>query len=506
MAVLEASWWAAARQTHRRIFGVSNDDFVRNIASHDDDYSRWYTDVVLKAQLADWSLVHGCMVIRPYGYALWENMQRLLDNRFKDTGHQNAYFPLLIPESLLAKEAEHVEGFAPEVAWVTRGGQDDLDERLAIRPTSEAIIGETYSKWVQSWRDLPILINQWCNVMRWEKVTRFFLRTTEFLWQEGHTVHRTHEEAQEEVRRMLGVYQNFVENELAIPVIPGQKTDNEKFKGAEETFSIEAMMGDGKALQAATSHDLGQHFSKVFDIKFQDVDKVVRYAWTTSWGASTRLIGALIMVHGDERGLLMPPNVAPYQAVIVPVWRDDEQQRQVGEAVEALRRQLGDFRIHYDSRDEYRPGWKYNEWDLRGVPLRIEIGPRDIAAGQVQLVRRDETDDQGKPIRRGVPIDGAAQAVGDTLRAIQADMLARARRFLAENTVSADTFAELQEAIAARKFVWAGWCGQTACELAVKDKTGGTIRNIPLDREQRSGACINCGQPSPAPVIFARSY
>jgi prolyl-tRNA synthetase len=485
---------------------VSNEQFVRNIASREEEYSRWYTDVVLKAQLADWSLVHGCMVIRPYGYSLWENMQRLLDGRFKATGHQNAYFPLLIPESLLAKEAEHVEGFAPEVAWVTRGGQDDLDERLAIRPTSEAIIGETYSKWVQSWRDLPILINQWCNVLRWEKVTRFFLRTTEFLWQEGHTVHRTHEEAREEVLRMLGVYQDFVENELAIPVIPGQKTDNEKFAGALDTFSIEAMMGDGKALQAATSHDLGQHFSKVFDIKFQDVDKTLQYAWTTSWGASTRMIGALIMVHGDERGLKLPPNVAPYQAVIVPVWSNEDQQRQVNEAVEALQKQLTGLRVHYDSRDEYRPGWKYNEWDLRGVPLRIELGPRDIAAGQALLVRRDELGDDGKPVRRAVPLEGAAQAVGDTLQAIQADMLARARDFLRDNTVTAMSFEELREAIAARKFVWADWCGRTECELAVKEKTAGTIRNIPFEREQRPGACVSCGQPSDGPVIFARSY
>lgn len=490
---------------------MSSDDFVRSIASREDEYSRWYTDVVSKAQLADWSLVHGCMVIRPYGYALWENMQQLLDKRFKATGHQNAYFPLLIPESLLAKEAEHVEGFAPEVAWVTRGGQDDLDERLAIRPTSEAIIGETYSKWVQSWRDLPILINQWCNVMRWEKVTRFFLRTTEFLWQEGHTVHRTHDEAREEVLRMLGVYQDFVENELAIPVIPGQKTENEKFAGALHTFSVEAMMGDGKALQMGTSHDLGQHFSKVFDIKFQDVDKSVQFAWTTSWGASTRMIGAIIMVHGDERGLILPPNVAPYQAVIVPVWSNEEQQQKVHEAVTGLQRQLGDFRIHYDARDEYRPGWKYNEWDLHGVPLRIEIGPRDLEAGQVQLVRRDETetDEKGRPIKRAVPIEGAAKAIGEMLHSIQSDLLTRARKFLQDNTVSAGSFDELSEAIAARKFVWAPWCGKTECELAVKQKTAGTIRNIPFDREKAGGSCINCGQPADpeqSPVIFARSY
>jgi prolyl-tRNA synthetase len=481
---------------------VSNDQFVRNIASREEEYSRWYTDVVYKAQLADWSLVHGCMVIRPYGYALWENMQRLLDGRFKATGHQNAYFPLLIPESLLAKEAEHVEGFAPEVAWVTRGGQDDLDERLAIRPTSEAIIGETYSNWVQSWRDLPILINQWCNVMRWEKVTRFFLRTTEFLWQEGHTVHRTHEEGQEEVMRMLGVYQDFVENELAIPVIPGKKTENEKFKGAHETFSIEAMMGDGKALQMATSHDLGQHFSKVFDIKFQDMDKEVRHAWTTSWGASTRMIGALIMVHGDESGLIFPPNVAPYQTVIVPIWRSDEEQAQVGEAAQRVQRELVEagLRVNYDGRDEYKPGWKFSEWEMRGVPLRIEIGPKDVAARQLTVARRDTRE------KRQIPMEGAASVVADLLKTIQADLLSRAREFLKDNTVTAANFDELREGITGRKFVWADWCGDVACELAVKEKTGGTIRNLPFDRELRPGSCVSCGRPSDGPVVFARSY
>ncbi|MHB8619852.1 MAG: proline--tRNA ligase [Chloroflexota bacterium] len=479
---------------------MGNDQFVRNIASREEDYSRWYTDVVLKGELAEWSLVHGCMVIRPYGYTLWENMQQLLDKRFKATGHQNAYFPLLIPESLLAKEAEHVEGFAPEVAWVTHGGQDELEERLAIRPTSEAIIGETYSKWVQSWRDLPILINQWCNVLRWEKVTRLFLRTTEFLWQEGHTVHRTHEEAQEEVMRMLGVYQDFVENELAIPVIPGKKSEQERFKGALETFSIEAMMGDGKALQAGTSHDLGQHFSTVFDIKFQDVDKQTKFAWTTSWGVSTRLIGALIMAHGDEAGLVMPPNVAPYQVVIVPIWRSEEEAAQVREAAASLQRALAGFRVHFDGRDEYKPGWKFNEWELRGVPLRIEIGPRDVAAGQVTLARRDTR------AKEAVPLEGVGERVGETLRGIQANLLNRARRFMDANTVSVASFEDLAEAIAERKWVWAAWCGSGTCELAVKEKTAATIRNIPLQRELRPGSCVNCGQPSEGPVIFARAY
>jgi prolyl-tRNA synthetase len=480
---------------------VSNDQFVKNIASREDQYSRWYTDVVNPAQLAEWSLVHGCMVIKPYGYALWENMQRLLDQRFKATGHQNAYFPLLIPESLLAREAEHVEGFAPEVAWVTHGGNEELEERLAIRPTSEAIIGETYSRWVQSWRDLPILINQWCNVLRWEKVTRPFLRTTEFLWQEGHTVHRTHEEAKEEVARMLGVYQDFAENELAIPVIPGRKTANERFAGALDTYSIEAMMGDGKALQAGTSHDLGQHFSTVFDIKFQDMDQEVRYAWTTSWGVSTRLIGALIMVHGDESGLIFPPNVAPQQAVIVPIWRGGDEQTQIDEAARQLQRQLSEHvRVHYDGRDEFKPGYKFSDWEMRGVPLRIELGPRDLASGQVTLVRRDTRE------KRQAPIAGAAAVVSELLRTIQTDLLTRAREFLRDNTVTAENLDELAEAIGQRKFVWADWCGRTECELAVKGKTAATIRNMPHDRELRPGSCVNCGQPSDGPVIFARSY
>ena len=482
---------------------MSNDQFVRNIASREEEYSRWYTDVVNKAQLAEWSLVHGCMVIKPYGYALWENMQRLLDQRFKATGHQNAYFPLLIPESLLAREAEHVEGFAPEVAWVTHGGKEELEERLAIRPTSEAIIGETYSKWVQSWRDLPILINQWCNVMRWEKVTRLFLRTTEFLWQEGHTVHRTSDEAMEETRRMLGVYQDFVENELAMPVIPGRKTDNERFAGAVQTFSIEAMMGDGKALQAGTSHFFGQNFSRAFNIRFQDVDQQMEYGWTTSWGFSTRMIGALIMVHGDESGLIFPPNVAPRQAVIVPIWRGGDEQTQVDEAARQLQRQLSErFRVHYDGRDEFKPGYKFSEWEMRGVPLRIELGPRDLASGQVTLVRRDTRE------KRPAPLEGLADVVSELLRTIQDDLLARARDFMRDNTVTVtgSSLGELEEAIGQRKFVWADWCGQASCELAIKARTAATIRNIPFEREERPGLCVNCGQPSDGPVIFARSY
>jgi prolyl-tRNA synthetase len=353
---------------------------------------------------------------------------------------------------------------------------------------------------VQSWRDLPILINQWCNVLRWEKVTRPFLRTTEFLWQEGHTVHRTHEEAMEEVMRMLGVYRDFVENELAIPVIPGRKTAQERFKGAEETYSIEAMMGDGKALQAATSHDLGQHFSSVFDIKFQDVDKETRFAWTTSWGASTRLIGALIMVHGDESGLIMPPRVAPYQVVIVPIWRTDEEEAQVREMSAKVQAALSDFRVHFDGRDEHKPGWKFSEWEMHGVPLRIEIGPKDVANQQVVLVRRDTRE------KRFVPFAELAAAAGELLESIQKELFARALQFREENTIHAASFEELKEGITQRKFVWADWCGETACELSIKEKTMATIRNIPLDRELRPGTCVECGKPTEGQVVFARNY
>src|SRR5512133_1764883 len=358
------------------------ESYVEELTDKSDDYSRWYTQVILKAQLADYAPVRGCMVIRPYGYTLWENMQRFLDARFKATGHTNAYFPLLIPESFLAREAEHVAGFAPEVAWVTQGGGEKLEERLAIRPTSEAIIGYMYSKWVQSWRDLPILVNQWCNVMRWEKVTRLFLRTTEFLWQEGHTVHRTEDEAEEETLKILRVYTDFVQDDLAIPVIAGLKSESEKFKGANKTYSIEAMMGDGKALQAGTSHNLGQNFAKVFDITFQDMDGERKYAWQTSWGASTRLIGAIIMVHGDDSGLLMPPKVAPTQVVVIPIWRKEQEREQVSAFVEQLKGSLEGVRSTVDWDDEHTPGWKFNEWEMRGVPLRLEVGPRDVRDGQ----------------------------------------------------------------------------------------------------------------------------
>ena len=476
--------------------------YVEKLTNKSEDYSRWYTEVILKAQLADYAPVRGCMVIRPYGYALWENMQRLLDNRFKATGHQNAYFPLLIPESFLAREAEHVAGFAPEVAWVTQGGNEQLEERLAIRPTSEAIIGMMYSKWIHSWRDLPVLINQWCNVLRWEKVTRLFLRTTEFLWQEGHTVHRTEEEAEEETLRMLEVYRAFAEEDLAIPVIAGRKTEAEKFKGALRTYSIEALMGDGKALQAGTSHNLGQHFAKVFDITFQDMDGVRKYAWQTSWGVSTRLIGAIIMVHGDDAGLILPPRVAPIQVIVVPIWRKEQEREQVAEFIDRVRALLdSEVRVKVDWDEEHTPGWKFNEWEMRGVPLRMEVGPRDVRNRQVVLVRRDSRS------REIVPLDGVRVRVPELLSQLQADLLERARNFMAERTRRVDSFEEFRSSLEEQRgFLLAHWCGDPDCEARIKDETAATIRCIPLDAAQEEGACIWCGRPSSRRVVFGRSY
>src|SRR4026207_368996 len=366
------------------------DALVTEITPQSEDFSRWYLDVVRRAELADYTPVKGCMAIRPYGYAIWELIQQGLDRRFKETGHVNAYFPLFIPESLLMREAEHVEGFAPQVAWVTRGGDEELEERLIVRPTSEVIIGTMYSKWIKSWRDLPVLINQWANVVRWEKVTRPFLRTTEFLWQEGHTAHETEADAQDETMRILALYKEFVETELAMPVIDGQKSESEKFAGASRTYSIEALMGDCRALQAGTSHNLGQNFAKAFEIQFQGRDKALQHAWTTSWGMSTRLIGGVIMTHGDDSGLILPPRVAPYQVVIVPIQRGNWQETVLpkAKAVQADLQSVGGG-VFLDAREEFTPGWKFAEWEMRGVPLRLEIGPKDIEKGQGVLTRRD---------------------------------------------------------------------------------------------------------------------
>ncbi len=476
-------------------------EFVKDIPSKSEDFSAWYTAVIRKAGLADYTSLKGCMVIKPYGFALWENVRNALDKRIKETGHQNAYFPLFIPESLLKKEAEHVEGFAPEVAWVTHGGKEELEERLAVRPTSEAIICSIYSKWVRSYRDLPILINQWANVVRWEKVTRLFLRTTEFLWQEGHTVHRTKEEAQEETLRMLNVYKDLLETELAIPVISGQKTEREKFAGALKTYSIEALMGDGKALQAGTSHNLGQHFAKVFDIKFLDEDQKEKYAWQTSWGVSTRLIGAIIMVHGDDYGLILPPKIAPIQSVIVPIFKKNTKEFVLSKARE-IKDVLKGIRVELDDREEYTPGWKFNEWELKGVPLRIEIGPRDIEKGNVVLVRRDT--------RKKVvsPIAEVKNRVGELLDIIQNDLFLKARRFVEDNTHYVEDYGKFKKTIEEKKgFIIAPWCGSSECEEKIKEETKATIRNIPLAKvKEGRGKCIYCGKETDLYVYFARAY
>ncbi len=478
-------------------------DLPTEITPQSQDFGRWYIDVVRRAELADYSPVKGCMVIRPYGYAIWELMQQALDKRFKATGHVNAYFPLLIPEGLLTKEAEHVEGFAPQVAWVTQGGNEVLEERLVIRPTSETIIGTMYAKWVQSWRDLPILINQWANVVRWEKVTRLFLRTTEFLWQEGHTAHETAEEAEDETRKMLAVYKDFSENVLAMPVVDGQKTESEKFAGADRTYSIEALMRDGRALQAGTSHNLGQNFAKGYDIKFQARDKSVQYAWTTSWGVSTRLIGGVIMTHGDDGGLILPPRIAPYQVVIVPIPRGNWKETVLPRA-EAIRDALVErgIRVMLDARETQTPGWKFNEWELRGVPLRMEIGPKDLEKSQVVLARRDTRE------KSFVPMEGLEVHVESLLAAIQQALFDRAVAFRAEHTAETDSYDEFRSIMDGRPgFVVSPWCGSGTCEADIKTETQATIRNIPFGSPSAVGkACVKCGGQASVHAWFAKSY
>ena len=477
------------------------------------DFSAWYNETVLKAELADYSPVRGCMVIRPRGYGIWERMQRQLDTMFKDTGHENAYFPLLIPESFMHKEAEHVEGFAPETAVVTHGGGKKLEEPLVIRPTSETIIYAMFAKWVQSYRDLPLLINQWANVVRWEMRTRLFLRTLEFLWQEGHTAHVSEAEAEEETRKMLGVYRDFVEGWMAMPVITGIKTDSERFAGALRTYSCEAMMQDNKALQAGTSHNLGQNFSKAFDLKFQTEAGGVDFAWNTSWGVSTRLVGGLVMTHGDDFGLRTPPFLAPIELVIVPIWRSDEDKARVLEAAEKIkatlsgweRRKTGKLRVHLDDRDGMKPGAKYYEWELRGIPLRLEFGPRDLDNNQCVLVRRDNR------VKRTVTLDSVGEDVGDLLSMIQTDMRVAAFERREANSVRGgityDRFKELMAGDGG--FVYAGWCGSSECENQIKEETKATIRVLP-DEEFRSADapthCLRCGNASIAEAMWAKAY
>lgn len=470
--------------------------FVKEIADIENDFPQWYTDVILKTQLVDYGPVKGTMVIRPYGYAIWENIQRELDKRFKKTGAKNAYFPLLIPESYLKKEAEHVEGFAPEVAVVTHAGGGKLQEPLVIRPTSETIICDMFSKWLESYRDLPIMINQWANVMRWEKTTRPFLRTSEFLWQEGHTVHATAEEAEYETQLMLNVYKEFAENCLAIPVLTGRKTDKEKFAGAVATYGMEAMMLDGKSLQAGTSHYLGQNFAKSFNMKFLDKDGALKYGYSTSWGVSTRLIGALIMAHGDRRGLVIPPVVAPIQVVIVPVCMHKEG---VLEKATELKEvfENADIRVELDSRDA-TPGWKFNEWEMKGVPLRIEVGPRDIENGKMMTMRRDTLEKGELPL-------GDAEAVKNLLSYIQKNMLEKSRANRDARIKWADTLEGILEAVEGKNFVKAPWCGCRECEDKVKEYAQATARIIAEDSTDGK-SCAICGKKAEKIVYFARAY
>ncbi|HVD76906.1 MAG TPA: proline--tRNA ligase [Vicinamibacteria bacterium] len=477
---------------------------LKEITPRNEDFSQWYLDVVLKAEMADYGPVKGCMIIRPYGFAVWEAMQADLDRRIKETGHVNAYFPLFIPKSFLEKEKEHVEGFSPECAWVTVGGGEELEEPLAIRPTSEAMICSMYAKWVRSWRDLPVLINQWANVVRWEKVTRPFLRTTEFLWQEGHTLHGTEEEAEEETMRMLGVYRSFYEEMLAVPVVPGRKSESEKFAGALRTYSVEALMGDGKALQGATSHNLGQHFATAYGIEYLDQNQERAKPWSTSWGASTRMIGGLIMTHGDDSGLVLPPKVATYQVVIVPIppRKGDWSEAVLPKAREVLATlRASGIRAHLDDRDTQQPGFKYADWEMRGVPLRLELGPKDIEKDQCVLVRRDTRE------KAFVPLAGMPARVRELLDTIQKDLLERARKFVADNTTRVSSWDEFRQIMAGRRgFLIAGWCVDAECEAKIKQETKATVRVIPLEGGVRPGTCIRCGRPSPQEVYFAQAY
>ncbi|MBO5045855.1 MAG: proline--tRNA ligase [Clostridia bacterium] len=475
---------------------AKDNQFVSQIADIENDFPQWYSDVVLKTKLVDYGPVKGTMVIRPYGYAIWENIQKELDARFKETGHENAYFPLLIPMSFMTKEAEHVEGFAPEVAVVTHAGGEKLAEPLCIRPTSETIIGTMYGKWIQSYRDLPVLMNQWANVMRWEKTTRPFLRTSEFLWQEGHTVHASEEEAMEETLKMLSVYEEFAKTCLAMPVLTGRKTEKEKFAGAVATFGMEAMMHDGKSLQAGTTHYLGQNFSKAFDIQFSDKDGALKYAYTTSWGVSTRLIGAIIMTHGDQRGLVLPPVVAPVQVVIVPI---ASKKPGVLEACAALKDRLkrAGIRVTLDDSDN-SPGWKFNEWEMKGVPVRIELGPRDLEAGKMLCARRDNFE------KTEVSLENAEEEVKALLSNVQTGMYEKAKERMESRIVKADSLQELLSGVNGGNFVRAGWCGCRACEDKVKEFAQATSRVFAKEDTQET--CVACGKKSAHTVIFARAY
>lgn len=462
------------------------------------EFSEWYPEIVQVAGLGDYSAVGGCMVIRPYGYAIWEKIQAYFDKKIKESGHVNAYFPLFIPEKFLKKEAEHFKGFVPEVAWIER--KDKNEERYALRPTSETIMYDSYSKWIRSWRDLPVLINQWCNTVRWETaVTRLFLRTREFLWQEGHTAHATEKEADKEVMDILEKYKDLMETQLAVPVLIGKKTEAEKFPGALYTATLEALMPNGKALQMGTSHNLGQHFAKVFDIKFLDKDEKEKYVWQTSWGISTRLVGSIVMVHGDDKGLVLPPRLAPTQAVIVPILFEKNKKKTL-KAAEMIKKKLKDFPVKLDDRDEYSAGWKFNEWEMKGVPLRIEIGPKDIQKNQAILVRRDTG------ARQPVKISQLEKSVQKILGDIQKNLFTRAKKFLTSKTVTASTFKELEKEVKNKSMVKTSWCGNPGCEEKIKDKTGATIRLIPFKKDGRAGKCIVCAKKAKEVVYVAKAY
>jgi prolyl-tRNA synthetase len=474
------------------------------LPSRSENYAEWYNQLVLRAELADYSPVRGTMVVRPYGWTLWENIQNALDTRFRQTGHVNAAFPLLIPKSFMEKEKEHVEGFSPELAVVTIGGGQELEEPLVVRPTSETIIGHMYAKWIKSYRDLPVLINQWNSVVRWELRTKLFLRTTEFYWQEGHTAHATEEEAQAETIQMLNIYSDFAMNEAAVPVIRGLKSEREKFAGANKSYSIEAMMGDLRALQAATSHNLGQNFARAFDIQYLDQDNQLQHCWTTSWGLSTRFIGAIIMVHGDDQGLVMPPRIAPFQVVVVPIFHTDAEKAEVFDAAERVREQLSAYRVKVDLREGVTPGFKFNDWEMRGIPLRVEIGPRDLEEGTVVLARRDLAGAEGKST---VPKGLMFKSVADALEAIHENMFKKASTYLLENTHSAKSYDEFKEVLEdVGGFLRVHWAGSSKDEAQIKEETKATIRCLPLDAEEGSGKCFYTGEETDTVAIFARAY
>ena len=469
-----------------------------------EDFSEWYTQVVLKSGLADYAPVKGCMIFREHSYAIWEKIQEVFNKKIKATGHRNVYFPMFIPESFLKKEAEHFQGFVPEVAWVTIGGDRPLDEKLAIRPTSETIMYATYAKWIRSWRDLPIKLNQWNSVVRWEtEATRLFLRTREFLWQEGHTAHATKEEADQEVMEILNAYKDVIESYLAIPVLTGMKTENEKFAGALYTTTLEALMPDGKALQMGTSHQLGQNFSKVFDIKFLDQNEKERFVWQTSWGFSTRMIGALVMVHGDDKGLVLPPKITPIQVVIVPIpYKNINQDLVLAKARDVYKKlQKRGISVIFDDRTEYTPGWKFNEWELKGVPIRIEIGPRDVKQKQITLVRRDTYE------KIAIKEEETAGAVVELLKEIQKNLFNRAKKLLEENITSVETYDDFQNTLKMKGgFIRACWCSSPTCEEKIKEETGATIRLIPFEKEEPFSNCIYCHKEAKEVVYFGRAY